>query len=108
MFITRIFLQDAYILNIYTTCEFCAAERTIANDIVTFNILLIRYNIFVFKSECTSIDPCGVNQICKNDNECQNEHKCGTDNCPSFLGLESSSDCCQKPNVIFSFYQTKK
>ena len=44
---------------------------------------------------CTSFNLCGEDEgDCDNDGECMEGHKCGTDNCRSYLGFESSYDCC--------------
>ena len=45
---------------------------------------------------CTMNYPCEENEgDCDDDNHCMNDLECGTDNCPSYLGLSSTTDCCR-------------
>ena len=54
--------------------------------------------------ECCSKEyPCGLGEgDCDNDNECEGELKCGTDNCQQCLGgvdctyFQPTDDCCQE------------
>ena len=44
---------------------------------------------------CTAENLCGLDEgDCDYDNECQPGLKCGTDNCPTYLGYHQSIDCC--------------
>ena len=44
---------------------------------------------------CTSNNLCGEDGgDCDHNSECKEGHKCGTDNCRSFLGFHSQFDCC--------------
>ena len=48
---------------------------------------------------CSSINPCEEDQgDCDNNNECQNNLVCGTNNCPDSLGFEAEVDCCYNAN----------
>ena len=45
--------------------------------------------------DCTSNNPCGDDEgDCDNDDQCKENHKCGTNNCRSLLGFHSQFDCC--------------
>ena len=45
--------------------------------------------------DCTSNNPCSEDEgDCDNDEQCNENLKCGTDNCRSSLGFESFYDCC--------------
>ena len=44
---------------------------------------------------CTINHPCSENEgQCDSDMHCMNGLKCGTDNCHSSLGFDSTTDCC--------------
>ena len=46
---------------------------------------------------CTNDNLCGENEgDCDNNNQCQGDLECGTDNCPSYLEFDYSIDCCYK------------
>ena len=48
---------------------------------------------------CTAENPCGLEEgDCDYDNECQPGLTCGTNNCPRYLGLDETIDCCFKPD----------
>ena len=56
------------------------------------------------KDCCTSSNPCGVGEgDCDNDNECQSGLKCGTDNCPAYLGF-TSIECDATDSPIYEGY----
>ena len=49
---------------------------------------------------CTSENLCGTNQgDCDTHDECQDGHKCGSNNCPDSIGFHSDFDCCYAPPV---------
>ena len=44
---------------------------------------------------CMDSKPCGEDEgDCDHDGQCKENHKCGSDNCRSSLGMESFYDCC--------------
>jgi len=50
---------------------------------------------------CTAENPCGLDEgDCDFDNECQPGLTCGTNNCPTNLGLDATIDCCYKSMLI--------
>ena len=59
---------------------------------------------------CNAENPCGHYEgDCNSDNECQPGLKCGTENCPAFLGYDSSVDCCFNCScmMVEVFYATE-
>ena len=45
--------------------------------------------------DCTKNNLCEEDEgDCDNDDQCKENHKCGTDNCRSMLSLHSQFDCC--------------
>ena len=54
---------------------------------------------------CTAEEHCGLDEgDCNYDNECQPGLTCGTDNCPTNLGLDATIDCCYKSMLIQLIY----
>ena len=50
---------------------------------------------------CTTENPCGLDEgDCDYDNECQPGLTCGTNNCPTNIGLDATIDCCYKSMLI--------
>ena len=44
---------------------------------------------------CTADEPCDVHEgDCDSNDECKSHLFCGSKNCPGYLGLNSSVDCC--------------
>ena len=41
---------------------------------------------------------------CDSNNECQNNHFCGSNNCPVSLGFDSEIDCCSSTQIMSPNY----
>ena len=51
---------------------------------------------------CTINNPCIEDEgDCDNDDQCKENHRCGTDNCRSLLGKHSQYDCCYSEDEDF-------
>ena len=56
---------------------------------------------------CTVDQPCGINQgDCDFDTQCFSGLKCGDNNCPTALGFENGTDCCDDPCSGFNMQNT--
>ena len=57
------------------------------------------------EDNCTIENPCGLDEgDCDFDNECQPGLTCGTNNCPTNLGLDATIDCCYKSTLTHLIY----
>ena len=54
---------------------------------------------------CASGIPCGENEgDCDYNSECQSNHFCGSNNCPTSLGFDSAVDCCSSTQIMSPNY----
>ena len=78
-----------------------------------FQVQWVTYQTFSLVTNCSTVsngeigfcscNPCSENEgDCESDDECQDGHFCGYNNCPVSIGFDSDVDCCYKPTELMS------